>query len=205
MCEFDVYGEGLLQYVYNSDISNLSEQDKYKLMWMFPDYRTVAPGENVADFYLEKFKPKGRIIDFGCGTGRAGIKFSEAGYSVTLIDFADNCRDNKAMDVPFIEWDLSEEMPFTAENGFCTDVMEHIPTENVEKIISNIMATVDQCFFQISTVDDLGGELIGTDLHLTVKPHSWWKEQFNDYIVEFEQDQGIASLFYITNPDRREV
>jgi len=206
-CEFEVYGTGLLQSVYHADISNLSEQDKYKLMWMFPSYRAVAPGESIADFYINKFKPTGRVIDFGCGTGRAGVRFSEAGYSVTLIDFADNCRDNNAMDLPFIEWDLTEEMPFSAENGFCTDVMEHIPTKDVGAVVDNIMNTVERCFFQISTVDDIGGDLIGSRLHLTVKDHDWWERLFkvSGYAIEWEEEQETASLFYISNPDRRET
>jgi len=206
-CEFEVYGDGLLQSVYRSDPSTLSEQDKYRLMWMFSSYRMVSPGEANVDFYIDKFKPVGRIIDFGCGTGKAGIKFSEAGYSVTLIDFADNCRDNKAMDLPFIEWDLTEEMPFTAENGFCTDVMEHIPTEDVDKVIRNIMTSAEKVFFQISTEDDALGGFIDCTLHNTIKPYEWWYSKFvsNGYNVVWSDEHAIAALFYISNPDRRET
>jgi len=36
-------------------------------------------------------------------------------------------------------------------------------------------------------------------LHLTVKPHSWWKEKFISlgYAVRWEEDQISAALFHI--------
>jgi len=200
-CRFNVYGEGLLQSVYHTKVDQLSEQDKYRLMWMFPDYRKVSPGEHIADFYVHKFKPKGKVIDFGCGTGRGSIRLKEAGLEPLLIDFADNCRDEEASDFPFLEWDLTEEIPGQAEHGFCTDVMEHIPTDDIDIVIKNIMATVDNCFFQISTVDDIGGELIGATLHHTVKSHKWWYRTFKNlgFTVEWEHDLEIASSFYVRN------
>jgi len=198
-CNFNVYGEGLLQSVYHADVDNLSEQDKYRLMWMFPAYRGVSPGEYIAEFYIEKFKPEGKIIDFGCGTGRAAIKFKAAGLEPLLIDFAGNCRDEEAADFPFLEWDLTKEIPGKAVYGFCTDVMEHIPTQDVDLVINNIMDTVDSCFFQISTVDDVGGELIGATLHHTVKPHNWWKDKFKGYRVDFAQNLEMASLFHVSH------
>jgi len=200
-CTFSVYGEGLLQTIWRADPSNLSEKDKYRLIWMFPQYREISPGEHIADFYLEQFKPEGKVIDFGCGTGRAGVKFKAAGLEPILVDFADNCRDEAAEDLYFVEWDLTQPIPGNAEHGFCTDVMEHIPTGDVETVIRNIMNAANKTFFQISTIDDTGGDLIGADLHLTVKPHPWWKELFQDmgYKVDFAQNAGIASLFYVSN------
>ena len=203
-CELHVYGEGLLQTIYNTDYSDFSEKEKYQLMWNIPSYRYTAPGEYVVDTFLEVAKPKGTVIDFGCGTGRAGIKLSET-CDVTLVDFTDNCRDEEALHLPFVQADLSVNIPVNAEYGFCTDVMEHIPTKDVGKVIDNIMKSADKVFFQISTVDDHFGKMIGHPLHLTVKPHDWWIGRFEirGLKVEFDEDHGNASLFYVTNPDRR--
>jgi len=195
-CAFTVYGEGLLQSVYRTDVSSLSEQDKYRLMWMFPVYRDISPGANVVQFFIDKFNPSGKIIDFGCGTGKAAVKMKEAGLQPLLIDFADNCRDPDA-DFPFLEWDLTDPIPAETEYGFCADVMEHIPQDDVGKVIDNIMASSEKVFFQISTVDDLGGDLIGATLHHTVNNHNWWLDQFSAYTVEYDQDLGIASVFYV--------
>lgn len=200
-CDIHVYGEGLLQTMWRTEVSSLSEKDKYRLMWMFPHYRDISPGEQAVKFYVEKFKPVGRVIDFGCGTGKGAVKLHEAGLEPQLIDFADNSRDDVAEDFPFMEWDLTEKIPAESKYGFCTDVMEHIPTEDVDKVIQNIMTCSEEVFFMISTIPDLAGEAIGAILHNTVKPHKWWYRTFKNlgYKIEYDQDIEIASIFYVRN------
>lgn len=197
-CRLHVHGDGLLQTIYNTPYSDLSEQEKYQYMWQFDLYREGSPGEQIADFYLKTFKPDEIVIDYGCGTGRGSLKISEK-TPVFLVDFADNCRDEEAIGLPFLKWDLTKKIPLNSKYGFCTDVMEHIPTDDVEKTIENIMSSSEEVFFQISTIDDVMGSAIGEPLHLTVKPHSWWKDLFLSmgYTVSFDHDQKIASLFYV--------
>jgi hypothetical protein len=200
-CNFHLYGEGLLQTVYNTNAGELSERDKYRLMWMFEHYRIVSPGEHIADFYVSQCKPEGRVIDFGCGTGKGSVRLKELGLEPHLIDFADNCRDEEAADLPFMEWDLMEKIPAESVYGFCTDVMEHIPTKDVDLVINNIMDCSEQVFFQISTIDDIGGLAIGAVLHNTVRPHNWWKDNFKKlgYKVDFAQNLEVASLFNVSH------
>jgi len=197
-CEFAIYGDGLLQAMYNADFSKLSEREKYQLMWVFDEYGRYSPGEQEAQEYLDQFKPEGMIIDFGCGTGRAGILFAKTN-KVFLIDITDNSRDEGALRLPFKQWDITVPIPIDAPNGFCTDVMEHIPTDDVETVINNIMDSAENVFFQISTVPDTAGAMVGLPLHLTVRPHKWWADLFEilGYEVKYQQDKGPASTFYI--------
>ncbi len=204
-CDIKVYGDGLLQAMYRTKFEDLTEQQKYQRMWQFDRYREISPGEHAVGLYKTLFEPEGMIIDFGCGTGRAGVKFRELGHDVFLVDFADNCRDDEALSLPFLQWDLTNPCPMKAENGFCTDVMEHIPTKDVQKVIHNIMGSADKVFFQISTIDDHLGEMIDEPLHLTVEPHGWWLHLFETlgYEVQWSEEHEILSLFYVINPDRR--
>lgn len=213
-CKFTVYGDGLLQSMYHTTAKNMSEREKYQTIWQYDLYRRVCPGEHIVDTFLEQVNPIGQkntqngiIIDYGCGTGRTSIELFNRGFDVMLLDFTDNCRDVEACALPFIQWDLTVPIPAKADYGICTDVMEHIPTSDVEAVVDNIMDSSGDVFFQISTVDDIGGHLVDAPLHLTVRPHSWWKDLFisRGYEVKWEDEQDIGSLFYVINPDRRET
>lgn len=203
-CSLTVYGDGLLQTMYTTPAKDLTERDKYRLMWQFDGYRDFSPGEGIVPLFLEVAKPDGLIIDFGCGTGRASLALNEAGHEVFLVDFADNCRDEEALRLPFLEWDLTHPCPLRAPFGLCTDVMEHIPPEDVEAVICNVMSSADQVFFQISTVNDVFGEVIGTRLHQSVHAHAWWRETFEALRLEilWEQSSPIASCFHVKRNDQ---
>lgn len=200
-CEVFVYGEGLLQTIYRTKFEDLTEREKYQLMWSLPAYRIASPGEQLVDKFIDIVKPKDNIIDFGCGTGRAAVRLAEKGYSMILMDFTDNCRDEEAQKLPFVQWDLTKPIPIHAHYGFCTDVMEHIPPNDVETVIKNIMDSSSHVFFQISTVVDAMGSLIGKPLHLTIKPHNWWRTLFIKlgYKVDYDEQQRYASIFYVNS------
>jgi hypothetical protein len=80
-------------------------------------------------------------------------------------------------------------------------MMEHIPTDRVNYVIRKIMTCTEEAFFQISTVPDVMGALIGQELHLTVKPFEWWLGVFHGlgYRVKWSEKQDIAALFFISN------
>lgn len=192
-----VHGDGLLPALSRSEIS---EAEKYQAMWERSEYREVSPGELVVGKFMEMIPPKSFIIDFGCGTGRAALKLERAGHFVTCVDFTDNSRDPEARGITFVRADLTRPLYLHAKYGFCTDVMEHISTEFVDQVFRNIMACVEKCFFQISTVPDNMGALIGLPLHLTVQPHEWWAKTFEDHglMIEWQERGEIASSFFVT-------
>lgn len=199
-CELRVHGDGLLPAMWNTPVECLSEQDKYRLLWQLDSYRHGSPGEDTADLFLDLVKPAGRIVDFGCGTGRAALKMAARGHDVLLVDFADNCRDEEATGLPFLECDLTEPVGFTAPYGFCADVMEHIPPSDVDTVIRNIMDAAAKVFFQISTVPDRFGAVIHQSLHLTVKDHDWWQGTFRrlGFKVEWANHDAISCRMLIS-------
>jgi SAM-dependent methyltransferase len=194
-----VHGDGLLQQMYNAPPQQLSERDKYRTIWQFDTYRDYAPGEFAVPLIERFFSKPGPVIDFGCGTGRASLRLKEAGYDVMLVDFADNCRDDEALNLPFLEWDLSKACPLRAPLGICCDVMEHIPTDDVDAVIRNIMGSAQTVFFQISTVPDAMGEIIHEKLHMTVKPHGWWLKLFESqgHCVQWQENRDDQSSFLV--------
>ncbi len=199
-CKIEVHGDGLLPEMFRRKHEPISEEEKYRRMWESDLYRIFSPGEGNVDRFLSMIG-SGLIIDFGCGTGRAAFKMAQAGRDVVLVDFADNCRDEIVKGLPFICQNLNDPLPIFADYGFCTDVMEHIPTLEVESVIQNIMLAVGTCFFQISTVGDTCGKLIGEYLHLTVRPSDWWVALFKrcGYEIKWQEEDSDAVRLLVSN------
>lgn len=201
-CTLHIYGDGLLQTMWRARGEELTERDKYRTMWRFDSYRRESPGERLVDLFMNTVKPDGMVIDFGCGTGRAGVALAGRGLEVLLQDFADNCRDHEALPLPFLEWDLTKPNPARAPYGMCTDVLEHIPEGDVDKVLDNLIEATPRLFLSIGTTEDLCGALIEQTLHHTVRPHAWWREKLAQRgRVVFEHDGLAQSIFYIVRHD----
>ena len=187
------------------------EKDLYKQLWEMPEYRKESPGEKISHEFLAQAKPKAgsSVIDFGCGTGRGGLNLAFFGnMDVTMVDFAPNCLDadivpmleTQKHTLRFVEADLSQPLPIKAAYGYCTDVMEHIRPHHVDQVISNCLAAAQHVFFQISTVDDKGGDLIGHKLHLTVRPFKWWLKKLKEHncVIHWSKKTKGGCSFYVT-------
>jgi hypothetical protein len=185
------------------------ERHIYEQMWARDEYRIVAPGEQVAQLFIEQARPKpgSMVIDFGAGTGRGALMLAIlGGLRVTMIDFAENCLDadiRKGLEtqsevLKFVQADLTRPVPISAPYGFCTDVMEHIPPDDVDTVLRNVLGAAEHVFFQISCTDDSCGVLIGHPLHLSVHPFEWWlkKLQALDASIHWSRDCGTHCMFY---------
>lgn len=203
--DLQVFGDGLLpdMWRFHEAISahgSLEDREsiKYQRMWSIPDYRKHSPGEKLVASFIDSCEvgPRARIIDFGCGSGRATKMLVECGYDVLGIDFAHNCLDDGA-DVPFIcanLWSLPPDIK-PADWGYCCDVLEHIPPEKVDDVIASIADLVmTGAFFNISFRRDDFGTCIGETLHLTVRPQQWWCDQLNNH---FSKVDYIADGIFI--------
>jgi len=63
-----------------------------------------------------------------------------------------------------------------------TDVLEHIPEENIDNIIADIFSYQGKWVF-VSVCCRKAREILpnGMNAHATVKPEDWWKDKFNKY------------------------
>lgn len=170
-------------------------------MWSHPAYRVVAPGEDAVAQFLEVANPSPGMTlrDLGCGTGRAGVRLAAAGLDVTQYDFAANCRD-EGIDLPFVQHDLNDAVKGCADFAFCTDVLEHIPPEQVARVLRVVVGAGRRAYLQIACTPDHMGKLIGEPLHLTVQPYAWWKEQLEafDCRILWSEDLGHSCSFLVS-------
>ena len=184
----------------------------YRRVWDHPAYRVSSPGEELAQQFLKEAAPKNdaEIICFGVGSGREAFMLALFGnLRVTMIDFAENCLDpevrgalkTQADRLKFRLADLTRSIPVTAPYGYCVDVLEHIPEEDVPAALWNILHAAHHVFFAISTVPDNLGAVIGEALHVTVKTKDWWLAALAKAgaTVMWSQDQKNRFCVYVSS------
>ena len=199
--------DGVATKISGSDVAKLldisTEQQKYLKVWKVDSYRKTSPGEKSVGMFLEvvdslkQGDEKQTLIDIGCGTGRAGYKLWQTGnFDVVLMDFAWNClnSDIKAkVDRPvagsnsltFIEHDMTKKTHHRADWGYCCDVMEHLPTDQIDDALESILEMCDNLFLQIATIGEhFGGHPdIKEELHLTLWDYDRWLKKFAEHGV----------------------
>jgi hypothetical protein len=182
--EIELHCDGLLPdfVAYSNRMGEMPleerERRKYEEMWTFDKYRKESPGEALVDEAVRAMTMKAgdSVIDFGCGSGKASRKLQRLGMKVTAVDFAANALDD-GEPIEFVNaclWDMPE---MSADYGYCTDVMEHIPTEKVIDVLRGIHARAKKAtYFNIATEGDRLGGLIGKKLHMTVMEAETWQD-----------------------------
>ncbi len=162
-------------------------------MWKVPQYRRYSPSEREYDRikkWLDKHACQ-HVLDFGCGTGRLALKLSDDGYSVRMIDIADNCLDKKVQDnlgpaLTFEQASLwSDEVSrIRGDAVICVDVLEHIPPNHVDQVIDTIKSAAPHGYCNAALYKDGFGQRIGQRLHLTIKPAGFWHQRFQSVQAE---------------------
>ena len=179
-----------------------AEKEKYEKCWNLSDYRTNSPGERRLEDVEGDIPLGAKVIDYGTGTGRAALSLHENGYTVVMVDLAENCLDPKVKqslngNFRFVEACLWEPLFINGDYAYCTDVLEHIPTEFVDDVLKNITAC-PRGYLNISTVDDYFGSVVGEPLHLTVKPWDWWVDKVNQFatVEKVRVNPSSVSIWY---------
>lgn len=160
----------------------LQEKEKYSEIWNIDEYKGAdSPGlENVKNFIKVLNPPSwASVIDLGCGSGLAGIELEKLGFDTWYLDITSMALLSDVNKDKFIESPLwknwGNAKHFKWEYGYCCDVLEHIPTEYVMLCVSQILRRCEVAWLHISQMPDkFGPLLLGEDLHLTVRPFTWW-------------------------------
>lgn len=123
---------------------------------------------------IKTYNPKS-LLDFGCGQGMqyTDWKFHEqwGGLLPTLYD-------------PAVE--RYENLPDGKFDGvISTDVMEHVPNEDLDLVLSQIFSRANKFVFLSIALFETGDLLPdGRDVHVTVETPDWWKARMHPFVPE---------------------
>ncbi len=180
------------------------ERAKYETAWAIQSYAQNSPGAMVLPVFLEMANPRpgSSILDAGCGSGKGALALIEAGlaFDVTMCDLTPDGLIDEAKHLPFKPSVLWENQgPTKYDYVYCTDVLEHIPTTFVMLVVSRLMEVAKKgVFLSVSTVPDQFGNWVGEDLHHTVQPFVYWRDQLSmlGQVVE-ARDMLINACFFL--------
>jgi ubiquinone/menaquinone biosynthesis C-methylase UbiE len=147
-----------------------------------------SPGMAYISYAIHSI-PFTTVLDVGCGTGYTILSFMLHKKQVWGVESCDYLLDTTLhtyFKMGMIKKGRIQEIPHP-ENSFdliyCTDVLEHIPEEDVEKSISELVRVSKRyIFLTICTMESqMFPEL---KLHETVKPAEWWMEKIMKFRVK---------------------
>lgn len=123
---------------------------------------------NYITLIIDYIKPK-KVLDFGCGKGTL-IKELSSVYPDIVFDGYDPAV-SEFENLPEGEYDLV----------ICTDVLEHIPENNLKNVVKKIKEYSSRVFFQLH--HSKASQILpnGENAHVTVKPPLWYEKLFKKY------------------------
>lgn len=181
-------------------------------------YAAFSPGEHYLPLFLSMVGISERseasrytVLDAGCGSGKGSLALKAAGFRVITCDLTDgDLRVEEARALPFHPniclWDhLPTKLAYLglgnkADYVYCTDVLEHIPTEFTMLTIARLIEVARRgLFLSISLVPDQFGVWVGQHLHKTVQPFTWWRDNITaagGQVMEC-RDLGTAGVYLV--------
>jgi SAM-dependent methyltransferase len=170
----------------------VEEKDKYEMMWekcarYGKDWRDPGLAKSYKKWFLQHAAPGASVMDFGCGNGTSLEWLQRQGLQALGIDIAENSSSRPDVYYRDLRDRRNMRMIPKSDYGLCTDLMEHIPTEDIDIVLKHIaQKVVKRVLFGIARLPDRDGDEFGVTLHLTLKDMEWWDRCVLDHFKSIE-------------------
>jgi len=162
------------------------EKKKYTNCWRTGEYSHSRYVDLLLGV-IKKLKPKGKVLDIGCGNGYVVNKllgFGIDAYGVDITSAGWKTKSKVNPNFPFPVTRLYQapvwKLPFgndAFEITFSLTLLEHLPTSFIDKTAEEIIRITYKKSLHYIDIS-CKQEQFGYDLHLTVKPIVWWERKF---------------------------
>ena len=166
---------------------------------------------NIINNDLKKYIPRGsKILDVGCSTGNALSLMTELGYNPIGVDISSVAVDKCISRGFFAKVGTADsiDLPnFTVDAITCTDVLEHVPGEFIDRSILEFCRLVKNrgyIFLKIATkpennrtFDQITRKHGLKNLHITCYDQSRWLEIFKKWDLDIQsilEDKQSGSI-----------
>lgn len=191
------------------------ETDLYANLWAAVDqYGDISPGERYFPIFLDCIGTergrfggsRGHVLDAGVGGGKGALALHEAGFRVTACDLTDAGLSDAARAVvtfkPACLWhDLRPLVPLwqSFDWVYCTDVLEHLPPQLTMLAIHRLLqVSAKGLFLSVGLDQDTWGSWMGTHLHQTIRPFTWWRDNLQELgDVVNARDLHVGATFLV--------
>jgi len=126
----------------------------------------------IIDDFCKEHKLK-KIVDYGSGQGLTTKKLLELGYDV--IEYEPGIKEKRE------NFKIINSKNFQSDLLICTDVLEHIPEDELTDFLTDLFSYSSRLIITICTREARLLLPNGENPHCTVRPGSWWIEQLSQY------------------------
>lgn len=197
-----------------------TETALYTNLWSAVDrYGEISPGERYFPIFLDaigsergRFSSAGRghVLDAGVGSGRGALALHAAGFRVTGCDLTDAGLTDAARAIlrfkPACLWhDLRPLAPLwqSFDWVYCCDVLEHLPPEFTMLAIHRLLEVTGRGLFLSVGLDlDTWGAWMGTHLHQTIRPYTWWRDNLQELGDVVDARDLFVGATFLVRPRR---
>lgn len=141
----------------------------------FPGYSIIQHTAEITA--LVKKTDARTLLDYGSGEGK---QYTEKHVHRSWGGVCPSCFD------PYVDW-FSEKPAGLFDGVICTDVLEHVPEEDIPALLADIFSSARLfVFLSICTREAKKTLPDGRNCHLTVKPRAWWMKAIGARDVDYE-------------------
>lgn len=129
------------------------------------------------------------VLDYGCGEGSLAKRLEELGVECAEYDPA----------IPG-----KEEITGFADLVVCTDVLEHVEPNKLDKVLSHLGQLARKAIFLVVNLQPSNKMMAdGRNAHLIVQSREWWQDRVQAAGLVIDDPRGLPVPERLLSPDKR--